>query len=271
MMVVPPLQGLGRPAPRSGAPTSARTPAGWPGSCTPSWPEAGHGRCACSHRQRRGLYGKRTPGGNARTGVVRQRTQHRGHEVAQAADSGRARIYIGLPPACLPPDVQYDMIYLSTVDYGIPPANSPTCWRNCAPNWRPAANWSACPPRCWKRIPLSAASSMPSRSSSEASCIIWASVASSSGAGGAPATSTASFSSRRVSAMWRTAGWKTVLKPTGSGDSSGRSVDRRGHVQLENARLLPTVLKRFCFIVARPARHVTLSRFPVTCMAPDRR
>jgi SAM-dependent methyltransferase len=30
------------------------------------------------------------------------------------------RIYIGLPPACLPADVQYDMIYLSTVDYGIP-------------------------------------------------------------------------------------------------------------------------------------------------------
>lgn len=30
------------------------------------------------------------------------------------------RIYIGLPPACLPPDIQYDMIYLSTVDYGIP-------------------------------------------------------------------------------------------------------------------------------------------------------
>ncbi|MDR2572892.1 MAG: class I SAM-dependent methyltransferase [Desulfovibrio sp.] len=29
------------------------------------------------------------------------------------------RIYIGLPPACLPPDVHYDMIYLSTVDYGI--------------------------------------------------------------------------------------------------------------------------------------------------------
>ncbi len=29
------------------------------------------------------------------------------------------RIYIGLPPACLPSDVQYDMIYLSTVDYGI--------------------------------------------------------------------------------------------------------------------------------------------------------
>ena len=30
------------------------------------------------------------------------------------------RIYIGLPPACLPADVRYDMIYLSTVDYGIP-------------------------------------------------------------------------------------------------------------------------------------------------------
>ena len=30
------------------------------------------------------------------------------------------RIYIGLPPMCLPSDVQYDMIYLSTVDYGIP-------------------------------------------------------------------------------------------------------------------------------------------------------
>ena len=30
------------------------------------------------------------------------------------------RIYIGLPPACLPADVLYDMIYLSTVDYGIP-------------------------------------------------------------------------------------------------------------------------------------------------------
>ena len=30
------------------------------------------------------------------------------------------RIYIGLPPVCLPSDVQYDMIYLSTVDYGIP-------------------------------------------------------------------------------------------------------------------------------------------------------
>ncbi|GFH63217.1 MAG: conserved hypothetical protein [Candidatus Desulfovibrio kirbyi] len=30
------------------------------------------------------------------------------------------RIYIGLPPACLPPDIKYDMIYLSAVDYGIP-------------------------------------------------------------------------------------------------------------------------------------------------------
>ncbi len=30
------------------------------------------------------------------------------------------RIYIGLPPACLPPDVRYDVIYLSAVDYGIP-------------------------------------------------------------------------------------------------------------------------------------------------------
>lgn len=30
------------------------------------------------------------------------------------------RIYIGMPTACLPADVHYDMIYLSTVDYGIP-------------------------------------------------------------------------------------------------------------------------------------------------------
>lgn len=30
------------------------------------------------------------------------------------------RIYIGLPPACLPPDIFYDVIYLSAVDYGIP-------------------------------------------------------------------------------------------------------------------------------------------------------
>lgn len=30
------------------------------------------------------------------------------------------RIYIGMPPACLPSDVKYDMIYLSAVDYGIP-------------------------------------------------------------------------------------------------------------------------------------------------------
>lgn len=30
------------------------------------------------------------------------------------------RIYIGLPPACLPPDIRYDLIYLSAVDYGIP-------------------------------------------------------------------------------------------------------------------------------------------------------
>ncbi len=30
------------------------------------------------------------------------------------------RIYIGMPPACLPSDVHYDMIYLSAVDYGIP-------------------------------------------------------------------------------------------------------------------------------------------------------
>ncbi|MDE7064964.1 MAG: class I SAM-dependent methyltransferase [Desulfovibrionaceae bacterium] len=30
------------------------------------------------------------------------------------------RIYIGLPPACLPSDVQYNVIYLSAVDYGIP-------------------------------------------------------------------------------------------------------------------------------------------------------
>lgn len=30
------------------------------------------------------------------------------------------RIYIGMPPVCLPSDVKYDMIYLSAVDYGIP-------------------------------------------------------------------------------------------------------------------------------------------------------
>lgn len=30
------------------------------------------------------------------------------------------RIYIGLPPACLPSEVRYDLIYLSAVDYGIP-------------------------------------------------------------------------------------------------------------------------------------------------------
>lgn len=30
------------------------------------------------------------------------------------------RIYIGMPPACLPSDIRYDMIYLSAVDYGIP-------------------------------------------------------------------------------------------------------------------------------------------------------
>lgn len=30
------------------------------------------------------------------------------------------RIFIGLPPDCLPADISYDMIYLSAVDYGIP-------------------------------------------------------------------------------------------------------------------------------------------------------
>lgn len=30
------------------------------------------------------------------------------------------RMYIGLPPACLPADIAYDVIYLSAVDYGIP-------------------------------------------------------------------------------------------------------------------------------------------------------
>lgn len=30
------------------------------------------------------------------------------------------RIYIGFPPICLPPDIKYDVIYLSAVDYGIP-------------------------------------------------------------------------------------------------------------------------------------------------------
>lgn len=30
------------------------------------------------------------------------------------------RIYIGLPPACLPADIRYNCIYLSAVDYGIP-------------------------------------------------------------------------------------------------------------------------------------------------------
>lgn len=30
------------------------------------------------------------------------------------------RIYIGFPPACLPSDVQYNVIYLSAVDYGVP-------------------------------------------------------------------------------------------------------------------------------------------------------
>ena len=29
-------------------------------------------------------------------------------------------IYIGLPPACLPSDISWDVIYLSAVDYGIP-------------------------------------------------------------------------------------------------------------------------------------------------------
>lgn len=30
------------------------------------------------------------------------------------------RIYIGIPPACLPSDISWDVIYLSAVDYGIP-------------------------------------------------------------------------------------------------------------------------------------------------------
>lgn len=30
------------------------------------------------------------------------------------------RIYIGLPPACLPSDIKYDLIYLSAMDYGLP-------------------------------------------------------------------------------------------------------------------------------------------------------
>lgn len=30
------------------------------------------------------------------------------------------RIFIGLPPDCLPPDISYDLIYLSAVDYSIP-------------------------------------------------------------------------------------------------------------------------------------------------------
>lgn len=30
------------------------------------------------------------------------------------------RIFIGLPPDCLPPDIKYDLIYLSAVDYSIP-------------------------------------------------------------------------------------------------------------------------------------------------------
>lgn len=30
------------------------------------------------------------------------------------------RIFIGLPPDCLPPDISYDLIYMSAVDYGIP-------------------------------------------------------------------------------------------------------------------------------------------------------
>lgn len=30
------------------------------------------------------------------------------------------RIYIGLPPACLPADIRYNVVYLSAVDYGIP-------------------------------------------------------------------------------------------------------------------------------------------------------
>lgn len=31
------------------------------------------------------------------------------------------RIFIGLPPDCLPPDITYNLIYLSAVDYSIPP------------------------------------------------------------------------------------------------------------------------------------------------------
>lgn len=31
-----------------------------------------------------------------------------------------SRIFIGLPPACLPSDIEWDVIYLSAVDYGIP-------------------------------------------------------------------------------------------------------------------------------------------------------
>lgn len=30
------------------------------------------------------------------------------------------RIYIGLPAACVPPDLSFDLVYLSAVDYGIP-------------------------------------------------------------------------------------------------------------------------------------------------------
>lgn len=33
------------------------------------------------------------------------------------------RIYIGLPPACLPSDIRFNSIYLSAVDYGIPQAD----------------------------------------------------------------------------------------------------------------------------------------------------
>lgn len=125
------------------------------------------------------------------------------------------RIYIGLPPACLPADVRYDMIYLSTVDYGIPTREFAHLLSELRAQLLPGGEIILLSLRFWKRIRSSAALSTPSRFSSGGLCIFWASGGSSSGAGGAPARNTAICSNRRAAPTCRTVGWKTALKPTG--------------------------------------------------------
>lgn len=114
---------IGTICPPSGAKTSVRTPVGWWGSCAPSWFRS---RRAAPSPWRVLSIGSGV--GYMENVLLDEMPDLELHVNEPSTVSMRwlrqrvpnERIYIGLPPACLPADVRYDMIYLSTVDYGIP-------------------------------------------------------------------------------------------------------------------------------------------------------